>query len=152
MKEIKNKTVVIVTAFIAVVLIIVLLLTQCGKKGTDKEKEQSGSKEPGKEVIIDEKEDEAGLTVGTPEDADKEQGNNQVEFVGPENTSDGKTNANGTGNTDAEGDTGNKTEKDETQKNENDDDKTDEDKTDKDKDTGNLDEEKDSTGQYGEFF
>ena len=91
MKEIKNKTVVIVTAFIAVVLIIVLLLTQCGKKGTDKEKEQSGSKEPGKEVIIDEKEDEAGLTVGTPEDADKEQGNNQVEFVGPENTSDGKT-------------------------------------------------------------
>lgn len=139
MKEIKNKTVVIVTAFIAVVLIIILMLTQCGKNETDKEKEQSGSKEPGKEVIIDEKEDENGLMVGTPEDADKEQENNQVEFIGPGNA-DGTDKVN-------DGGTENKVENDETKK-----DESDKDKTDGDKDTGNLGEEKDSTGQYGEFF
>ena len=150
MKEIKNKTVVVVIAFIAVVLVIALLLTRCVNKESDKEKEQSGSKEPGKEVIIDEKESEDGLTVETAEDADKVQDSNQVKFIGPENASDGKTNADGTGNTNSEGDAGNKTEKDETQKDESD--KTDEDKTDKDEDTGNLDEDKDSTSQYGEFF
>jgi len=151
MKEIKNKTVVIVIALVVVVLIGVLLLTQCGKEETGREKEQSGSKEPGKEFIIDEKEDKDGLTVGTPEDADKEQQNNQVEFVGPGNASDdnsdGKTNANGADNTDVDGGIEDKTEKDEIQK-----DESNEDNADEDKDTGNLDEEKDSTGQYGEFF
>ncbi len=132
MKAIKNKTVVIITVIAVVLLCVVLLLVKCGKQEVDEGKGHSGLNEPEKEVITDDKEDENGLTVGTSEDADKEQEENKVEFVSPQGTSDSANNKNN--------------------KNETDKDETDKDRTEEDKNTGDLNEENDSTGQYGDFF
>ena len=150
MKAIKNKTVVLITVLVVVLLCVVLLATKCGKQEGDEGKGHSGSNEPEKEVIIDDKEDENGLTVGTPEDADKEQEENKVDFVSPQGTSDSTNNKNNTNSNDStnnSNDIKDKADKDETDK-----DETDKDKTEEDKNTGDLNEENDSTGQYGDFF
>lgn len=150
MKAIKNKTVVLITVLVVVLLCVVLLATKCGKQEGDEGKGYSGSNEPEKEVIIDDKEDENGLTVGTPEDADKEQEENKVDFVSPQGTSDSTNNKNNTNSNDStnnSNDIKDKADKDETDK-----DETDKDKTEEDKNTGDLNEENDSTGQYGDFF
>lgn len=146
MKAIKNKTVVLITVLVVLLLCVVLLATKCGKQEGDEGKGHSGSNESEKEVIFDDKEDENGLTVGTPEDADKEQEENKVDFVSPQGTSDSTNNKNNT-NSNNSSDIKDKTDKDKTDK-----DETDKDKTEEDKNSGDLNEENDSTGQYGDFF
>ena len=146
MKAIKNKMVVLITVLVVILLCVVLLATKCGKQEGDEGKGHSGSNESEKEVIFDDKEDENGLTVGTPEDADKEQEENKVDFVSPQGTSDSTNNKNNT-NSNNSSDIKDKTDKDKTDK-----DETDKDKTEEDKNSGDLNEENDSTGQYGDFF
>jgi hypothetical protein len=160
MKAIKNKTVVLITVLVVVLLCVVLLATKCGKQEGDEGKGHSGSNEPEKEVIIDDKEDENGLTVGTPEDADKEQEENKVDFVSPQGTSDSTNNKNNTNSNDSTSNSSdikdktdkNENNKNETDKDETDKDETDTDKTEEDKNSGDLNGENDSTGQYGDFF
>lgn len=160
MKAIKNKMVVLITVLVVVLLCVVLLVTKCGKQEGDEGKGHSGSNESEKEVIFDDKEDENGLTVGTPEDADKEQEENKVDFVSPQGTSDSTNNKNNTNSNDSTSNSSdikdktdkNENNKNETDKDETDKDETDTDKTEEDKNSGDLNGENDSTGQYGDFF
>ena len=150
MKAIKNKTVVLITVLVVVLLCVALLLVKCGKQEGDEGKEHTGSNEPKNETIIDDKEDENGLTVGTPEDADKEQEENKIDFVNPQGTlgtDDNKNDTNSNDSTNNSSDIKDKTDKDENNKND-----TDKNETEDDKNTGDLNEENDSKGQYGDFF
>ena len=145
MQNIKNKKILWIIGAILVVLVLVLLLSQCGKDDAGNQKDTGG------EIIVDEKESEDGLDIVDSEDADRESEEDAVEFVNP----DGSTN--GTGNNEEQD--GNKTVNDQpdNDKNENnkDNDKDkDKEKTDNftEKEDGNLNEESDNKTGYSDFF
>lgn len=149
----KNKKIWLIVGGVLLLMILILVgLKSCSKDETA----DKGIKETEKEIQIEEKESEDGLDVSGPEDADSEDSEGTVDFIGPDDVADGKdqvtenestTNdntssenvANDGGNDDVdlnEGDNGSNNDKSESKDN-----------------VGNLDETDDnSSGGYGEFF
>ena len=147
MQNIKNKKILWIIGAILVVLVLVLLLSQCGKDDAGNQKDTGG------EIIVDEKESEDGLDIVDPEDADRESEEDAVGFVNP----DGSTS--GTGSDEEED--GNKTDNDQSDNDKNEDNKDSDNDNDKEndktdnfteKEDGNLNEESDNKTGYSDFF
>lgn len=147
MKKIKDKSKIwIIISFIILIVVVIILGVQCGKK------QETDLDKPSDKV-----EDSVGLEIADPEEADKTDEDKQVEFIAPddENFSSGDNeqgsgnqgssnqgNGSGQGNN-GEGDSNNTNNNDNTEDNE---------ESTGSEDTGNLEENPDDSSQYGSFF
>lgn len=78
----KNKKIWIISSIILLLIVAIILVALFFGKG--KNENETDGNEPGREIIIDqEKESENGLDVAPPEEADKKDSSNGVEFTGP---------------------------------------------------------------------
>lgn len=154
MKKIQEHKKLIIIVGAILLAVIVLLAVLLGGKENDNEKV---SDKPKQEMQVDDEapdadkdngsDSEGGLVISGPEEADKEDSKNQVEFVGPDgvdnNIEDNSNQDNNTSDNEHTESGDNAESGGDTEGNENTDDS---DKKD------NLKEETDETGQYGGFF
>ena len=116
--EMNKKTIIILAAIAVLIIAVVIGVTMCGKKepeGSDKNKsekdnvkiEQNDDKDDENTIGNDAVDQEGGLQIMEPEEADKSEDTNKVEFVNPDGSSNGTTDGE---NPSGEGDKENKEE------------------------------------------
>ncbi len=100
--EINKKTIIILAAIAVLIIAVAIGVTMCGKKeqeGSDKNKsekdnvktEQNDDKDNENDIGNDTVDQEGGLQIMGPEEADKQEDTNKVEFVNPNGSSNGTT-------------------------------------------------------------